>query len=420
MRITPELLIRVTGCSKPLAELYARHLDEACQAYAINTTDRLAAFLAQLGHESGSLRYVRELASGEGYEGRRDLGNTQPGDGPRYRGRGLIQVTGRSNYRAAAHRMRGLGAPDFEAEPEALEQPQWAAFSAADYWQANGFNAIADAGEIDRISRGINRGDPDSRLPANHEPERRERWRRARAALAGDAADPVVKTLPATVGTTPLEEQPMLPLLKALGESLVAAFTPLAAEKITKEISRHTDRPEVAEQVTTAIIEAAKAATGEADPIAAVAAARAEPAVLAQVEKTALEQLASMAPLLQQLDALDRQAFADEEASRAAAAVRAAADPADMAPALTRAALIGVASLILFVGIIVVVQMVKSGKADPEVWGLLVALVTWATAKAGSIYDYRFGSSRGSGAKDAVIGELSRGQASARGRPPGA
>jgi len=84
--------------SQEQADSFAAPLVAAMSANQINTPRRQAHFLAQLGHESGSLRYTAELASGAAYEGRTDLGNTQPGDGPRFKGRGLIQITGRINY----------------------------------------------------------------------------------------------------------------------------------------------------------------------------------------------------------------------------------------------------------------------------------------------------------------------------------
>ena len=123
--MTPDLLRAATGCSAALADRYAVPLADACQRYSINTPARLAAFLAQIGHESGGLQFTREIAGGQAYEGRIDLGNTEPGDGPRFRGRGLLQVTGRSNYAALSD---ALGV-DFVADPSLLEQSTFAALT---------------------------------------------------------------------------------------------------------------------------------------------------------------------------------------------------------------------------------------------------------------------------------------------------
>lgn len=132
-------------------------LNRAMEEFNIDTPARQAAFLAQIAHESGSLRYVRELASGEGYEGRAALGNTQPGDGVRYKGRGLIQITGRANYSQCSEAL--FGDPDHLLDhPEILEQTEHACRSAAWFWKSRGLNERADRAEFDRITRVINGG----------------------------------------------------------------------------------------------------------------------------------------------------------------------------------------------------------------------------------------------------------------------
>lgn len=129
-------------------------LAAALAEFGINTPARQASFLAQIGHESGQLQYVRELASGDAYEGRRDLGNTMVGDGRRYRGRGLIQITGRANYAACGTAL----SLDLLGSPELLEQPMHACRSAAWFWKTRGLNELADAGDQVRVTRRINGG----------------------------------------------------------------------------------------------------------------------------------------------------------------------------------------------------------------------------------------------------------------------
>jgi putative chitinase len=124
---------------------------------------RQAAFLAQIAHESGSLCYVRELASGQAYEGRSDLGNTEPGDGVRFKGRGLIQITGRDNYRAVSKALYGDD-ETLQLHPELLEDVVPACRSAAWFWWSHGLNALADTGAFRAITRRINggmKGQPD-------------------------------------------------------------------------------------------------------------------------------------------------------------------------------------------------------------------------------------------------------------------
>ncbi|ATB51444.1 LysM peptidoglycan-binding domain-containing protein [Corallococcus macrosporus] len=140
--------------SQAKAEQYLPHLNRAMAEANITTPKRKAAFLAQLAHESGQLRYMEEIASGAAYEGRRDLGNTQPGDGVRYKGRGPIQLTGRANYRAAG---RALGI-DLEGNPQRAKDPDVAFRIAGWYWSSRNLNTYADAGNFREVTRRINGG----------------------------------------------------------------------------------------------------------------------------------------------------------------------------------------------------------------------------------------------------------------------
>lgn len=150
--ITANQLSIAMGCNLGRALRWVDHINRAMDAYKINSDLRKAHFLAQIGHESGGLVYVRELATGEAYEGRKDLGNTQPGDGMKYRGRGLIQITGRANYKTCGD---ALGV-DFERIPEFLEKPEHAAMSAAWFWFTRNLNVIADSDDILKITKRIN------------------------------------------------------------------------------------------------------------------------------------------------------------------------------------------------------------------------------------------------------------------------
>lgn len=164
--ITLDQLRRGLGISRERADYWDDWLNEAMSLYQITTKPRIAAFLAQVGHESGRLKYVAELwgptATQRRYEGRKDLGNIYPGDGSRFRGHGLIQTTGRYNHKRVTQRLRArfptLGVPDFEAEPKKLTLPRWAALSAADYWDMIGGNQMADAGQFKLLTKRINGG----------------------------------------------------------------------------------------------------------------------------------------------------------------------------------------------------------------------------------------------------------------------
>lgn len=138
------------------AGIFFAPLVAAMAEFGIDTPIRQAAFLGQIAHESGSLKYVRELASGDAYEGRADLGNTKPGDGPRFKGRGLIQITGRTNYQACSLAL--FGDDRLVQTPALLEEPEAACRSAGWFWQAHRLNSLADIGGLRAITRAINGG----------------------------------------------------------------------------------------------------------------------------------------------------------------------------------------------------------------------------------------------------------------------
>lgn len=152
--ITLAQLLVIMPYAKARAGTFIDPLNAAMAEFEINTPARVAAFLAQVGHESGQLQYVKELASGAAYEGRADLGNTSPGDGVKYKGRGLIQVTGKLNYIEV-----GLALDlDCLNDPSVLETPANACRSAAWWWKKHGLNELADAGDFVKITKRINGG----------------------------------------------------------------------------------------------------------------------------------------------------------------------------------------------------------------------------------------------------------------------
>jgi len=182
MAITLSQLVQILPGARPVAGLFLSALNTAMSRFGIGQTKRIAAFLAQIGHESGELRYVRELGSDQ-YLSKYDtgilaarLGNTPEadGDGQKYRGRGLIQITGRRNYLACSQAL--FGDDRLLRQPELLEQPQWACESAAWFWQSNGLNELADKDQFTTITRRINGG-------LNGLEHRLQLWARAKVVL---------------------------------------------------------------------------------------------------------------------------------------------------------------------------------------------------------------------------------------------
>lgn len=153
---------------------YLPYLNDTMETFEINTPLRRAHFLAQLGHESGSLHYVRELASGQAYEGRKDLGNMQAGDGVLYKGRGLIQLTGRANYETFNDFLDDN--INVVAHPEKVEEPVLATLVAGWFWSRKGLNKLADKDDVVGVTKRVNGG-------TNGLEDRKEHLKRAKKVL---------------------------------------------------------------------------------------------------------------------------------------------------------------------------------------------------------------------------------------------
>lgn len=150
----PILALIMPNCKPAKLADYLPFINRAMEEFEINNPARKAAFLAQLAHESGELRYMEEIASGAAYEGRKDLGNTQPGDGKRYKGRGPVQLTGRANY-AKYGPLLGL---DLVSHPEIAATKEVGFRIAGLFWMAHDCNKLADAGAFKAITKKINGG----------------------------------------------------------------------------------------------------------------------------------------------------------------------------------------------------------------------------------------------------------------------
>ncbi len=153
--ITRDMLKRIAPNSKeeiiaPLVQFLNQYMPQ----YGVNTHLRVCHFLAQAAHEAASFRTLREFASGSAYEGRKDLGNTQRGDGVRYKGRGIFQLTGRANYRTIGAKI-GM---DLENNPELAASPEVSVLTALEYWKSRNLNKWADEDNVERITRLINGG----------------------------------------------------------------------------------------------------------------------------------------------------------------------------------------------------------------------------------------------------------------------
>lgn len=172
MKITDDQLHRMMPNAGHRLDAHMPFIPLALERGEIDTPERIAAFMAQLAHESGEYRYMEELASGEDYEGRADLGNTHPGDGMRFKGRGPIQITGRANYRECGYALN----LDLEIEPTLLCTPGYGTASAVWYWNSRKLSPLADRRWFVTITKKINGG-------TNGLPDRAAYWHRNRAIL---------------------------------------------------------------------------------------------------------------------------------------------------------------------------------------------------------------------------------------------
>lgn len=189
INLTVEQIAAATGARIDRADAAHLALLEAMNLYRIVTPAQAGMFLANIGHETGGLKYLAELwgptPAQKRYE--RDfsaawprcrldadqpscdrnrlaweLGNVSPGDGSLFRGHGMLQTTGRFNHAKVRDRLRArfqtLAVPDFEQDPTLLATPRWAALAAADYVDMKGCNAYADAGDFDGYCDLVNKG----------------------------------------------------------------------------------------------------------------------------------------------------------------------------------------------------------------------------------------------------------------------
>lgn len=156
MKLTIEQLRRaMPGLSVARAECYGQPCVDAMFRAAIDTPLRAAHFLAQVGHECGDFRWVEEIADGSAYEGRKDLGNIELGDGKRFKGRGAIQLTGRANYVAFG---KSIGRSLVVDPSVVATEPLLVVATATWFWTRARLNELADKDDVVGITRRINGG----------------------------------------------------------------------------------------------------------------------------------------------------------------------------------------------------------------------------------------------------------------------
>ncbi len=153
-------------CNVEKIKFYTEAFNKVWPQFEINTPKRIAAFLGQVGVESGELKYDKELPSkwnmkdpkdpnekvGTLYEGRRTLGNIMPGDGPRFIGRGILQLTGRANYTDYSRKLK----IDLVTNPDLAATPEVSVRIACQYFKDRNLLAAADAWDLETVTKKVN------------------------------------------------------------------------------------------------------------------------------------------------------------------------------------------------------------------------------------------------------------------------
>lgn len=184
--VTPTFSGKLREAQHDIIDAVGGVFQSTLERYEINTMLRIAHFMGQIVHESAGMRTTQEFASGAAYEGRRDLGNTQRGDGKRYKGRGLLQLTGRANYREYG---AAIG-EDLEGNPELAAEPVMSLVIACEYWKKRRINPKCDRDDLIAVTRAVNGG-------TNGLADRRKYLGRAKTALQRIIAlDPNLETPP--------------------------------------------------------------------------------------------------------------------------------------------------------------------------------------------------------------------------------
>lgn len=228
---------------------------------------QIAHVLPQVMHESGGLRYDREVwgptAAQQRYEGRKDLGNTQKGDGSKYRGYGPIQVTGRANVTEFYNwcKKRKLSPPNFIDKPELIATSPWAGWSVVWYWETRGLNRYADLNDIEMVTRKVNGGlngyedrlsyyDRSALVLNGYEPTDIRGFQRAYNLNPDGVSGPqtraalhnaLVAMVPGESSKPTVQSSPVVETVKETVEVPVTVEKPVVTEKVEKEVRQKTN-----------------------------------------------------------------------------------------------------------------------------------------------------------------------------------